>query len=213
MSKKMYVGAVGKNIFYDKQNNGKTNIGVAYSYDEKTQEYTLNGTTTARGDLLLGSGILLDWKPGEKYTVTIIQTGGKATLGNGEGITYSFSIFNANNSKYLRSGNLYMEEFPGIISFSGNAVEESSEGTGYKMYLQLWWVGTIFENYKFKIQVEKGTKSTEYEPYNPNTPREVVKFYFNLEDVPAPAKKAKKVYASDKNKLARLVFEEGEDGN
>ena len=111
----------------------------------------MNGKTNARGDLLLGSGILLDWKPGEKYTVTIIQTGGKATLGEGSGITYSFSIFNNNNSKYLRSGNLYLTEFPGTVSFSGNAIAESTEDSGYKLYLQLWWAGTYFENYKFNI--------------------------------------------------------------
>lgn len=208
MSSKMYVGAVGKNLFNDKQNNGKTSLGVTYSYDAETQEYILNGTTTARGDLLLGSGIQLDWKPGEKYTVTIIQTDGKAILGEGSGITYSFSIFNNSLSKYLRSGNLYLEEFPGIVSFVGNAIEESSEGTGYKLYLQLWWAGTTFENYKFKIQIEKGEKYTGYKKYNPDTARKAVKVYFNFEKEPAPAKKAIKGYVGDKQNIARLFFEE-----
>ena len=212
MPKKIYVGAIGKNIFHDKQNNGKTSLGVTYSYDEQTQEYMLNGKTTARGDLLLGSGILLDWEIGEKYTVTIIQTGGKATLGEGSGITYSFSIFNSNNSKYLRSGNLYMEEFPGVVSFSGNAVAESTEGSGYKLYLQLWWAGTTFENYKFKIQIEKGSQATKYEKYNPKTPRKTIKLYFNLKKETAPVKKAIKGYLGDRNNIARLFFEEGKDG-
>ena len=208
MPKKMYVGAIGKNIFHDKQNNGKTSLGVTYSYNKETQEYTLNGTTTARGDLLLGSGIMLNWKPGEKYTVTIIQTGGKATLGEGSGITYSFSIFNNNNSKYLRSGNLYLTEFPGTVSFTGNAVAESTEGSGYKLYLQLWWAGTTFENYKFKVQIEKGSQATEYEKYNPNTPRQVNKMYISVDGV---ARRVKKGYVSD-NGILKLFFEEVEDG-
>ena len=206
MPKKLYVGATGKNIFHDKQNNGKTNIGVTYLYDEKTQEYTLNGTTTARGDLLLGNGIVLDWKIGEKYTVTIIQTGGKAILGQGDGITYSFSIFNNNNSKYLRSGNLYVQDFPSINSFSGNAILESTNGSGYKFYLQLWWIGTTFENYKFKVQIEKGNQYTGYSKYNPNTPRKTIKLYFNFEKEPAPVKKAIKGYVGDENNIARLFF-------
>ena len=207
MPKKMYVGAIGKNIFHDKQNNGKSNIGVTYSYNEKTQEYTLNGTTTSRGDLLLGNEILLDWKVGEKYTVTIIKTGGTARLGTGEGITYSFSIFNNNNSKYLRSGNLYVQDFPNVITFSGKAIDESTKGSGYKFYLQLWWIGTSFENYKFKVQVEKGNQYTRYSRYNPNTPRKTIKLYYNFEKETAPVKKALKGYVGDENNIARLFFE------
>lgn len=212
MPKKMYVGAVGKNIFHDKKNTGKTNIGVTYSYDDKTQEYTLNGITTARGDLLLGTGILLNWEVGEKYTVTIIKTGGKAILGQGDGITYSFSIFNNNNSKYLRSGNLYAQEFGDIISFSGNAIDESTKGSGYKFYLQLWWIGTMFEDYKFKIQIEKNNQYTGYSKYNPNTPRKAIKLYFNFSNERAPVKKAIKGYVGDRNNIARLFFEEVKNG-
>ena len=202
MAEKIYVGVNSKNIFNGKQNNGKSNIGVTYSYDESTQEYTLNGTSTSRGDLLLDSGIVLDWEVGQKYTVTIIQTGGTATLGDGEGITYSFSLFNDNLSKYLRSGNLYVEEFPGIISFSGNAIAESVEGTGYRFYLQLWWVGTTFENYKFKVQIEKGSQATDYEPYFRNVAKEAKKIYFSKEGV---ARLAEKAYTSV-NGVAKLVY-------
>lgn len=153
-----------KNIFQAKENTGKSNIGVTYSCNAETQEYTLNGTTTSPGDLLLESGMVLDWEIGTPYTVTIIQTGGKATLGTGTGITYSFSIFSMNNTKYMRSGNLSVAELPGKINYTGNAIEEAG-GTGYKFYLQLLRKGTTFENYKFKVQIEKGKKSTAYVPY------------------------------------------------
>lgn len=164
----------------------------------------MNGTTNARGDLLLESGLLLEWNVGEKYTITIIKTGGNAVLGTGEGITYSFSFFSNNNAVYLRSGNLYVEDFPEKITFSGNAIAEAG-GSGYKFYLQLWRVGTVFNNYKFKVQIEKGTESTQYEQYNPNTPRKAR--ILKIGDDNNVVVRAKKAYVSD-NGVAKLFFEE-----
>lgn len=154
MSKKLYVGISEDNIFSSVENTGKSNIGVTYSYDTATGEYMLNGKTTSTGDLLLESGVVLDWTAGERYTVTITQTGGLAIMGDGTGITYSFSIFSMDNTKYMRNGNLSVAQFPGQLSYTASAIEESG-GTGFKFYLQLWRPGTIFKDYKFKVEIRK----------------------------------------------------------
>lgn len=151
------------NIFIPTQYSNKSNIGVTYSCNTSTQEYTLNGTTVSNGDLLLESSMLLAWEPGEAYTMTIIPTGGSATLGDGTGITFSFSIFSMDNTKYMR-GSLNNDSFANNISFTGNAIPESG-GVGFKFYLQLWRTGTTFNNYKFKVQIEKGKNFTGYKPY------------------------------------------------
>lgn len=201
MAEKIYVGVNSKNIFNGKRTTSGTHIGVTYSYDKENQEYTLNGTATGRGDLLLESGLPIDWKIGEYYTVTIIQTGGTAVIGGGEGITYSFSIFSMNNTKYIRDGNLSVMDFPGTRSFTAKAFEEVG-GAGYKFYLQLWRVGTVFDNYKFKVQIEKGSQVTDYEPYFRNVAKESKKIYFSKEGV---ARLAEKAYTSV-NGIARLAY-------
>jgi hypothetical protein len=201
MAEKIYVGVNSKNIFNGKRTTSGTHIGVTYSYDKENQEYTLNGTATGRGDLLLESGLPIDWEIGEYYTVTIIQTGGTAVIGDGEGITYSFSIFSMNNTKYIRDGNLSAMDFPGTRSFTAKAFEEVG-GAGYKFYLQLWRVGTVFDNYKFKVQIEKGSQVTDYEPYFRNVAKEAKKIYFSKEGV---ARLAEKAYTS-LNGIARLVY-------
>ena len=201
MAEKIYVGVNSKNIFNGKRTTSGTHIGVTYSYDAGNQEYTLNGTATGRGDLLLESGLPIDWEIGEYYTVTIIQTGGTAVIGDGEGITYSFSIFSMNNTKYIRDGNLSVMDFPGTRSFTAKAFEEVG-GAGYKFYLQLWRVGTVFDNYKFKVQIEKGSQATDYVPYFRNVAKEAKKIYFSKEGV---ARLAEKAYTSV-NGIARLLY-------
>ena len=201
MAKKIYVGANSKNLINPTGYNDKSYNGIIYSCNKETQEYTINGTTTKVGDILLESKIPIDWVPGEKYTMTIIQTGGKATLGDGSGITYSFGIFTMNNSKYFRNGNISELAFPGKLSFTNTAVEETG-GEGYKLYLQVWRVGTVFENYKFKIQVEKGTQPTYYEPYYTNRAKPASKVYIGINGI---AKAIKRAYLGV-NGIARLIF-------
>lgn len=201
MAEKIYVGANSKNIFNGKRTTSGTHIGVTYSYDKENQEYTLNGTSTNVGDLLLESGIPIDWEVGEYYTVTIIQTGGTAVIGDGEGITYSFSIFSMNNTKYIRDGNLSAMEFPGTRLFTAKAFAEVG-GAGYKFYLQLWRVGTVFDNYKFKVQIEKGSQATDYVPYFRNVAKEAKKIYFSKNGI---ARLAEKAYTSV-NGIAKLVY-------
>lgn len=154
MAKKIYTGIGEANIFIPSTSHNASNIGITYSYDKDKDEYTLNGKTTSPGDIVLESNLLLDWAAGEKYEINITQLGGVAKVGEGSGITYSFSIFSKDNTKYLRNGNLSMLYFPGDLKFSGNAIAESG-GTGFKLLLQIWRIGTVFENYKFRITARK----------------------------------------------------------
>lgn len=194
MAKKMYIGVGGDNIFSSVANAGKSNIGVTYSYDTATGDYTLNGISTSTGDLLLESNVPLSWVTGERYTVTITQTGGLAIMGEGSGITYSFSIFSMDNTKYMRNGNLSVERFPGQLSFTGSAIAESG-GTGFKFYLQLWRPGTIFKDYKFKVEIRKE-----------GIAREVKKIYVGVENI---ARKVKKGFIGVAG-IARQFFGEPE---
>lgn len=203
MGKQILVGVTSKNILKPSGYTNRNHIGVTYSCDSETQEYTLNGTTNNNGDILLESNINLEWEVGTKYTITIIQTGGTATLGGSSGISYSFSIFTMNNSSYIRNGNLSVPELPGEISFTGNAIAENG-GSGYKLYLQLWRTGTTFDNYKFKIQIEKGTSYTGYQPYFKNTAKLAKDMKVGVDNV---ARKVKKVLVGV-NDTAKLIWQE-----
>lgn len=152
----------GKNIYTPTEVNS-SNVGVTFKYDKINDEYILNGTVSRPGDLLLTSGFKpRNWIVGEPYTLTIIQTGGEAILGSTTGNTYSFSLFTNDLSGYMRGDVLNLSSFPTKYTWTKNAIAENT-GEGFKFYLQCWSTGTVFKNFKFKVQLEKGDKYTGYE--------------------------------------------------
>lgn len=155
------VKVVGRNLFHCDKTASKSNIGVTWYFDAETQEFVINGTTTGSGDMKLVEPYSVDWVEGEKYTVSVRHTGGTATLASGTGgTTYAFGIFASNASKFAR-GTTGLSAFDELYTFTATAFKYSS----YIFYFQCWRPGTVFDNYRIKIQVERGTTIHEWEPY------------------------------------------------
>lgn len=138
---------------------------VQVSYDPLTEEYLLNGTVAEPGNLTLAQ-LVPAWTVGERYTVTVFVTGGTANLNEPSGITFGFSIFSADLTQYLR-GSINLASFPEKYTFTATAFAPSG-GENPQMLLQLWNVGCTFEDFRFKIQIEKGSTSTNYASPQPS---------------------------------------------
>lgn len=169
----------GKNLFQRDYERTETTNGVTFTWDAENQEFILDGTVGANGDLKLVNPLNLDWVVGETYTISVRHMGGTATLANATagGTNFGWSIFSTDLKKYMR-GALGNTEFPELYSFSGKAIEAS--GGAYVFYLQCWKVGTVFNDYRVKVQIEMGSNVTDWEPYvggiaspNPNYPQEL----------------------------------------
>ena len=156
---------VGKNVFHRDYATPVTNIGVTAEWNPDNQEFILNGTTTASGDIKLATNMQIDWVPNEEYLVSVRQVGGTAVLADGTNAstTYAWGIFQDNAAKYTR-GSTSNKAFVEAYSFTATAFALDAERT-YIFYFQCWRPGTVFDNYRVKVQIEKGTTMTDWEPY------------------------------------------------
>ena len=157
-----FVEWTGKNLFKKQGTHSGGGVGVEVAYDSATQTYTLNGTVEREGNLILSNGSLYI-NPGEQITMSVTNISGTANLASGTGITYAYSIFTQDLNYYIR-GSVSTDSFQPTYKFTKNMIS-SSGGPNYKVLLQLWRVGTTFNNYKIKIQIEKGSTATTFEPF------------------------------------------------
>lgn len=89
------------------------------------------------------------------------KVGGSASLGSGDGITFAYSLFTPDFVNYFR-GDTSSTNLDAYIA-SNVALAE----TELIFMLQCWRDGTVFNNYKFQIEVVEGTTApTTYTPYN-----------------------------------------------
>lgn len=90
----------------------------------------------------------------------IKKVGGSASLGSGDGITFAYSLFTTDFAHYFR-GDTAGTNVDAYIA-SGAALVE----TELIFMLQCWRHGTVFNNFKFQIEVVPGTTvPTTYTPY------------------------------------------------
>lgn len=158
----------GKNHFRNEKGAAVTAQGVTVEWDAENQEFVFNGTTTSAGDFKLVNPFEIDWEPGKKYTMSVRRVSGTATLGTGTGsTTYGWGVFRSDAAKYIRgaTGNT---EFLDLYQFTNTAYALDSNKTNI-LYFQCWRPGTVFENYRVKIQIEKGSTVTDWEPYHGET--------------------------------------------
>lgn len=158
------VKVMGKNLFHRNYNTSLTDRGVTADWDAENQEFILNGTLTASGDLMLVTPLTLDWVPGNKYTISVRYVSGTAELAEGTGNNkYAWSIFQSGAAEYVR-GSTINTEFLDVYFFTATAFELDA-GKTLIFYFQCWRPGTVFENYRVKVQVEAGSAVTDWEPY------------------------------------------------
>lgn len=146
----------GSNLLVPSDSTVRTQNGVTYYFDAETGEFVLNGTVNAAGDIKLVPVLQLDWEPGETYTFYASCAGGSATIApntGGYNTTYGFGIFQSDAAKYIR-GSLGKETID-TYEFTGTAFE-LAEKKNYILYLQCWRIGTVFDNFRIRILLEKG---------------------------------------------------------
>lgn len=94
----------------------------------------------------------------------IKKVGGSASLGSGDGITFAYALFSTDYNHYFR-GDTNSTNLDVYIARDVALVE-----TELVFMLQCWRKGTVFNNFKFQIEVVEGTTTpSTYAPYNGQT--------------------------------------------
>lgn len=151
----------GKNVI-ELLSTEDSSSGIKIATDAE-KNITLNGTLAKKGNITIGT-CRLHWVAGKTYTMYIKKVGGSASLGSGDGITFAYSLFTENFEHYFR-GDTSSTSLDAYMA-SGAALVE----TELVFMLQCWRANTVFNNYKFQIEVVEGTTApTTYEPYTGQT--------------------------------------------
>lgn len=119
---------------------------------------TLNGTLAGKGNITIGT-CRLHWVAGKTYTMYVKKVGGSVSLGSGDGITFAYALFTTDYNHFFRGGT-NSTNLDVYIASDAALVE-----TELVFMLQCWRKGTVFNNFKFQIEVVEGT--TAPHPYTP----------------------------------------------
>lgn len=134
------------------------NLGIKIAVDAE-KNITLNGTTVVKSNILIGM-CRLHWVAGKNYTMYVKKVGGSVSLGSGDGITFAYSLFTTDYNHYFR-GDTNSTKLDAYIASDAALVE-----TELVFMLQCWREGTVFNDFKFQIEVVPGTTApTTYTPY------------------------------------------------
>lgn len=124
---------------------------------------TLNGALTRGANIEIGM-CRLHWVAGKIYTMYIKKVGGSASLGSGDGITFAYSLFTTDYNHFFR-GVTASTNIDAYIASDAALAE-----TELIFMLQCWRANTVFNNFKFQIEVVPGTiPPTTYAPYTGQT--------------------------------------------
>lgn len=152
---------IGKNHFVHNTNPTQTaNTGLTCTFDSSDNTFTINGTLTAAGNVNVGSVFV---RKTNIYTMSRYYISGSITPANG--YQNLFSLFVKGSSiSYIdpRLSQTSTNATSPIISKTLTTIPQDGE---YVFYIQAFGVGTVFKNYKFKIQVELGSTATAYQKY------------------------------------------------
>lgn len=151
----------GENVIeFLSTNDSSSAIKIAI---DSEKNITLNGTTVEKTNIVIGM-CRLHWVAGKTYTMYVKKVGGSASLGSGDGITFAYSLFTTDYNHFFR-GDTASTNFDAYIA-SGAALVE----TELIFMLQCWRINTVFNNFKFQIEVIEGTTApTTYTPYRGDT--------------------------------------------
>nr|DAM51878.1 MAG TPA: BclA protein [Caudoviricetes sp.] len=124
---------------------------------------TLNGALTRGANIIIGM-CRLHWVAGKTYTMYVKKVGGSASIGSGDGITFAYSLFTQDYNRYFR-GDTRSTNLDAYIASDAALAE-----TELVFMLQCWRKNTVFNNFKFQIEVVSGTTPpTAYSPYTGQT--------------------------------------------
>lgn len=150
----------GNVIEFLRTNDSHESVKIAVDAEKNI---TLNGTVVEKGNITIGM-CRLHWVAGKNYTMYVKKVGGSASIGSGDGITFAYSLFTTDYNHYFR-GSTNSTNLDAYIARDVALVE-----TELIFMLQCWRDGTVFNNFKFQIEVVPGTTApTTYAPYTGQT--------------------------------------------
>ena len=139
-----------------------SSAGIKIAVDSE-KNITLNGTLVGKGNIDIGM-CRLHWVAGKTYTMFVKKVGGSASLGSGDGITFAYSLFTPDYNHFFR-GDTNDTNLDAYIASDAALAE-----TELVFMLQCWRDGTVFNDFKFQIEVVEGTTApTTYAPYTGQT--------------------------------------------
>lgn len=151
----------GENVIEFLRTNGSSQ-GIKIAVDSE-KNITLNGTTVEKNNIVIGM-CRLHWVAGKTYTMYVKKVGGSVSLGSGDGITFAYSLFTTDYNHFFR-GDTTSTNLDAYIASNAALAE-----TELIFMLQCWRVNTVFNNFKFQIDVIEGTTApTTYAPYRGDT--------------------------------------------
>lgn len=150
----------GNVIEFLRTNDSHESVKIAVDAEKNI---TLNGALTREGNITIGM-CRLHWVAGKTYTMYVKKVGGSASLGSGDGITFAYSLFTQDYNRYFR-GDTRSTNLNAYIASNAALAE-----TELVFMLQCWRANTVFNNFKFQIEVIPGTTApTTYTPYTGQT--------------------------------------------
>ena len=150
----------GNVIEFLRTNDSHESVKIAVDAEKNI---TLNGALTREANIIIGM-CRLHWVAGKTYTMYVKKVGGSASLGSGDGITFAYSLFTQDYNRYF-CGDTRSTNLNAYIASDAALAE-----TELVFMLQCWRANTVFNNFKFQIEVVPGTTApTEYTPYTGQT--------------------------------------------
>lgn len=150
----------GNVIEFLRTNDSHESVKIAVDAEKNI---TLNGALTREANIIIGM-CRLHWVAGKTYTMYVKKVGGSASLGSGDGITFAYSLFTQDYNRYFR-GDTRSTNLNAYIASDAALAE-----TELVFMLQCWRANTVFNNFKFQIEVVPGTTApTTYAPYTGQT--------------------------------------------
>lgn len=146
----------GNVIEFLRTNDSHESVKIAVDAEKNI---TLNGALTRGANIIIGM-CRLHWVAGKTYTMYVKKVGGSASLGSGDGITFAYSLFTQDYNRYFH-GDTRSTNLNAYIASDAALAE-----TELVFMLQCWRANTVFNNFKFQIEVVPGsTAPTTYAPY------------------------------------------------
>ncbi len=141
-------GLTGKNMVDMSTFATTTSNGITATYDISTNELTINGTATARTDINLAPFNKMKFKSGTQYTFSSTYVSGSTT---------------ENCTIYLQDANYNYQGFTLLLN-ENNTSFTNSFNADISITLNILRIpnGTTLDNYKCKLQMEKGNTATDY---------------------------------------------------
>lgn len=150
----------GNVIEFLSTNDSSEDVKIAVDAEKNI---TLNGALTRGGNIIIGM-CRLHWVAGKTYTMYVKKVGGSASLGSGDGITFAYSLFTQDYNRYFR-GDTRSTNLSAYIASDAALAE-----TELAFMLQCWRANTVFDNFKFQIEVVEGTTAPPPTPLTPAKP-------------------------------------------